>query len=428
NTTTMDQLEEIIRSATQAVDVPGVVLAASSATGKYEILTGGLYYEKAFGVRSLKEGQTPEPMTVNNVFYLASCTKVFTAVAIMQCVEQGLFTLDEDVTRLLPELEDIEILRGFDEGTGKPILVKATKSITLRHLLSHTSGFHYDHLNPDLVRWRKSRGEPTGLLIKSLHHRCLTPLVFEPGEKYLYSTGFEWAGFMVERATSLNLEEYMKAFIWKSLGITSMTFHPEMHPEIMSSLADLSTCVGGKNKFGTVKDPFGKIIWKKNFWQSKDNDYSGGAGLFGRATEFIKLLHSITAGDGKLLKQESIDELFRPQMSDSSRKHLQELTKMKGSNDMASISMPMGSQISFGLGGGMICLEDVGGLRVSRRAGTMFWKGVPNHYWWADRTSGLCGVYASSLVPTTDLVSIALNETFELAMYNKLSRESRVRL
>ncbi|CAG8954391.1 hypothetical protein HYFRA_00006018 [Hymenoscyphus fraxineus] len=422
----MDQLEEIIRSATQAVDVPGVVLAASSATG-------GLYYEKAFGVRSLKEGQTPEPMTVNNVFYLASCTKVFTAVAIMQCVEQGLFTLDEDVTRLLPELEDIEILKGFDEGTGKPILVKATKTITLRHLLSHTSGFQYDHLNPDLIRWRKSRGEPAGLSIKSLHHRCLTPLVFEPGEKYLYSseiTKFVRCYLLIRNssATSLNLEEYMKAFIWKPLGITSMTFHPEKHPEIMSSLADLSTRVGGKNKFGTVKDPFGQIIWKKHFWQSKDNDYSGGAGLFGRATDFIKLLHSITAGDGKVLRQDSIDELFRPQMSDSSRKHLQELTKMKGSNDMASISMPMGSQISFGLGGGMICLEDVGGLRVSRRAGTMFWKGVPNHYWWADRTSGLCGVYASSLVPTTDLVSIALNETFELAMYNRLSGESRVRL
>lgn len=55
-----------------------------------------------------------------------------TAIAAVQCVERGQFTLDEDVTRLLPELKDIDILRGFEDGTEKPILVKATKKITLR--------------------------------------------------------------------------------------------------------------------------------------------------------------------------------------------------------------------------------------------------------------------------------------------------------
>jgi CubicO group peptidase (beta-lactamase class C family) len=64
--------------------------------------------------------------------WLASSTKLMTSIAALQCVERGLFKLDEDVTRLLPEFKDVEILRGFEEGTEKPILVKATKTITLR--------------------------------------------------------------------------------------------------------------------------------------------------------------------------------------------------------------------------------------------------------------------------------------------------------
>jgi CubicO group peptidase (beta-lactamase class C family) len=63
---------------------------------------------------------------------MASATKLMTAIAALQCVERGQFTLDEDMTRLIPEFKDVEILKGFEEGTEKPILVKSTKKITLR--------------------------------------------------------------------------------------------------------------------------------------------------------------------------------------------------------------------------------------------------------------------------------------------------------
>jgi hypothetical protein len=73
---------------------------------------------------------------------MASCTKLITAIAVLQCVERGQFTLDEDVTRLLPELKEIEILKGFDKSTGKPIMVIPTKVLTLRFVIpprSHDS-------------------------------------------------------------------------------------------------------------------------------------------------------------------------------------------------------------------------------------------------------------------------------------------------
>lgn len=72
------------------------------------------------------------PMNLNSTFWIASCTKLFTSIAALQCVERGLVSLDEDISRILPEWRAPDILVGFDKGTEAPILKKATKKITLR--------------------------------------------------------------------------------------------------------------------------------------------------------------------------------------------------------------------------------------------------------------------------------------------------------
>lgn len=129
-------------------------------------MAGKFRYEKAFGYRTLKETLKPEPMQIDATMWMASCTKLVTSIAAMQCVERGQLTLDGDVTGILPELKDIEILTGFDQdsdGKDIPILVKNTKPITLRYvlyfvraewlgrmlivcrqLLNHSSGLSYD--------------------------------------------------------------------------------------------------------------------------------------------------------------------------------------------------------------------------------------------------------------------------------------------
>lgn len=76
-------------------------------------------------------------MKIDAAMWLASCTKFMTTIAAMQCVEKGLFGLDDDVTGILPELKGREILKGFEEGTQKPILIPNTKKITLRLVLQN---------------------------------------------------------------------------------------------------------------------------------------------------------------------------------------------------------------------------------------------------------------------------------------------------
>lgn len=98
------------------------------------------------------------PMTADSVFHLASCTKLVTSIAALQCVEKGLLFLDEDISTVLPEWSAREILTGFNKQTGEPLLLKSDEKLTLKHLLTHSSGMAYDVIVPTLMQWWKWKG------------------------------------------------------------------------------------------------------------------------------------------------------------------------------------------------------------------------------------------------------------------------------
>jgi CubicO group peptidase (beta-lactamase class C family) len=151
----MQAIEEKFDAATRGPNriTPGVVLATANQDTTWT---------KSFGAVSIEEGAAG--MKNDAVMWGASCTKLMTTVAVMQCVEKGLFTLDEDISRILPEWKSPDILTGFEEKTGEPILRRATKVITPRQLMTHSSGMGYDVFNPQLVALRKYQGrEPATL-------------------------------------------------------------------------------------------------------------------------------------------------------------------------------------------------------------------------------------------------------------------------
>ena len=92
---------------------------------------GDFDYVKKIGVRSLKPGAS-EPMELDTVLWLASCTKLMTAISALQCVERGLLRLDEDVTTVLPEVAKFGIITGFDDARSQPVTVPNTEPVTLR--------------------------------------------------------------------------------------------------------------------------------------------------------------------------------------------------------------------------------------------------------------------------------------------------------
>ena len=203
----------------------------------------------------------------------------------MQLVEQGKLTLDDPVYDLIPELKNFKILQTFDND-GKPVEVQHTKPITLRTLLTHTSGLTYDAMHPKLLAWLayNERAPSKG---SKLLQRFDAPLTFEPGDSWMYGSSLDYAGLLIERATGLTLEEYMRKNLWEPLGIKDMTFKINSRPDMKARMADMSERdeESGKVKYTPSK------AWFANADGSDLEDCMGGQGVFTSAEEYLSLIH-----------------------------------------------------------------------------------------------------------------------------------------
>ena len=174
-----------------------------------------ILYSGAFGKRDLASGIAIQP---DSIFQIASMTKAITSVAAMQLVEQGKLKLDEPVAKHLPQLAKLDVIDGF-LPSGKPVLRPAVKPITLRHLLTHTSGFAYPTWSEEMFKYTQATGPlPPGVVAP------LVPLMFEPGTRWQYGYRADWAGRLVETVSGLNLEQYFQRNILQPLGMSDTTF------------------------------------------------------------------------------------------------------------------------------------------------------------------------------------------------------------
>ncbi|KAF2024512.1 beta-lactamase/transpeptidase-like protein [Setomelanomma holmii] len=304
-------------------------------------------FKAAYGTLQLDPASPP--VTTKTVMWTASCNKLATIIAVLQCVERGLFALDypADVNRLLPEWNDPEILTGFTEDS-KPIVQPAKQKITLRQLLTHTS--------------------------------------------WVYGGGLDLAGLMLARATKATLEAYMRRNIFDVLGMNDAPFGPLEHNNMAENLMSMTSRVDTGLVDGYTPGALETPI--------EPQDEYGGAGLFSTADDFLKLLKSVLH-DGKLLKSESIDLMFTPALSVAQR----ESQNAWLSNPVVAAIMTPGESLVGTLGagewvhgiGGMIRLhEGDDGLKP----GTMHWGGAPNLKSWIDRTGGTCGFFGPQLLPS----------------------------
>ena len=203
----------INRTLQRAVDdkqVAGVV--ALGATHE------GIVYEGAFGKRDAAHGLA---MTLDTVFWLLSMTKAVTATACMQLVEQGRLQLDEPVGKLLPELASPMVLEGFD-ASGAPKLRPAKRPITLRHLMTHTSGLTYSNWSDKLPQYEKFTGQAD--IAESKDGAFAAPLEFDPGDRWQYGISMDAVGKIVEAVSDQSLEVYFRENIFSPLGMTDTGF------------------------------------------------------------------------------------------------------------------------------------------------------------------------------------------------------------
>src|ERR1700712_624749 len=192
-------------------------------------MLGNILYHHASGRQSL---ETDAPiLSPDSTFVLGSAGKFITHIAALQLVERGAITLDEDIYQHIPELKSLPLIKRGTTGESFT-LCPATKKITLRHLLLHTSGLSshsdsliIDYLNSDCAKVKCQEDAHKIVKIFSM------PLVFEPGEGFAYGCSIYWTQLLVERLTG-NFVGHIQEHIFNPLGMSSSTYRPQERTEI----------------------------------------------------------------------------------------------------------------------------------------------------------------------------------------------------
>lgn len=360
------------------------------------MISGKEIYAKSLGTKNLNDDAPA--VGPDNVFSIASCTKLLTSICALQCVEKGLITLDEPVANVLPELDKLEIIGGTAEALS---YTKPSEKVTLRQLLTHSSGVGYDALHPLLIAYRASRGEAQMTKTHTVAEAYNTPLVFEPGQGWEYGGSLDWTGVLVARLNSTTLEDYMQENILRPLGMTSTSFYLGKHPSMRERF--VAVCNRG--------DDGGLMPLPGTIFPDPPVDENGGHGLYSSPTDYLKVLTDIIGDNPRTLKRETIENLmFTPQFSaDSAAAKGLDAGRMVVSGMTAKLAT---GEINYGLGGLLHTENDV-------MKNTLAWGGYANWVWFANREKGFAGLYSSHMLPPAEPDSSKLEAAFIDEMFAK---------
>ena len=374
------KIDEILRSGIARRKIPAAV--GMAATESKTLYTG------AFGERD-SQGT---PVTADSIFAIASMTKAVTTVAALQLVEQGKVTLDEPVSKHLPQLEKVDVLDGFD-AAGKPILRPAKTPITLKHLLTHTSGLCYDNWDANMFRYASQAGAGT-----------IGPLMFEPGTRWQYGQGCDWAGRLVEKISGMSLEDYFQA---KILGPLEMRDTSYILPA--SKFDRMVT--------GWTRDNGGPLKQNERALPKPSATFNGGGGLYSTAGDYTRFMQMILRkGRGPnqavILQPKTVERMAVNQIG--------ELTAGKMRSSRPNVSSDVDIQPGFTEKWGLGFLINTTAYQGGRAAGSLAWAGIYNTFFWIDPKNSLCAVLLMQFMPFVDKEAVGLLGDFERAVYGSL--------
>ena len=369
----------------------GVVAGATNADG--DIYLGG------FGERVAGGG---DEMTPDTVGWIASMTKAITGAAAMQLVEQGRLDLDAPASEVIPQLGAVPVLEGFDDE-GSPRTRPARGAITLRHLLTHTSGFTYDIWNESMVRYQEATDTP-GII--ECRDACLTtPLTFDPGERWDYGIGIDWAGKMVEAVSGKKLGAYLEDHLLGPLGMGDTAFR--ITDEMRSRLAKIH-----------MRGEDGSLAPQMELEIPQDPEFEmGGGGLYGTVGDYLRFIRLILnrgrANGEQLLAPETVDMMSRNQMGENRVCELKTAIPPFSNDAEFFPGMPKTWGLTF-----MINTEEA---PTGRTAGSLGWAGLANSFFWIDPAKGIGGAYLTQVLPFIDAKAFPLYLAFEQAVYENLA-------
>ncbi len=350
-------------------------------------------YQSAFGFVDLEK---QKELRVDDVFFIASMTKIITALACVQLIEQGELELEDDASAIVPKMVT-KVLTGFD-ASGQPMLREPKRRVTVRHLLTHTSGQTTDLWNADSIRYIEAMKLPP--VPGCRPEAFMTPLVFDPGDGWEYGVGSDWVGQIVEKVSGQRLDDYFMQHIFDPIGMDETSFI--LSPAQRAKLVPVQ-----------IRQPDGSF--KQSGFEVSQNPemFMGGAGLYGTVPNYIKFLQMFLndgrAQGGQVMRPETV-KLF-------TANHIgaMEWPGMKTAIPAMSADVDLlpGTPKRWSLG----ALRNEVDVPGRRKAGSQFWAGLSNSYFWFDRTSKLAGVTASAYFPFADPAAVEAFDTLERDSY-----------
>jgi methyl acetate hydrolase len=374
-------IDDALRSGIARRNIPAV--AAMVAGPNRTLYTG------AFGRRDTA-GPDVRP---DSIFGIASMTKAITTVAALQLVEQGKVALDEPVARHLPQFQNVEVLQGFDPA-GKPMLGPAKTAPTLRHLLTHTSGLCYDVWDANMFRYssqaaRQDESRPG-------------PLMFEPGARWQYGQGLDWAGRLVETISGMTLEAYFQDRILRPLGMrdTSYIVPPDRFDRLVAT---------------SQRGADGHLQQNERKLPAPPKTFNGGGGLYSTAPDYVRFMQMIlNRGRGpnniRILQAKTIDGMETNQIGALTAGKMKSFRPNVSSN----VDMQPGETEKWSLG----FLLNTAPYSGGRSAGSLAWAGLFNTFYWIDPKRKLCAVILMQFLPFVDREAVGMLNDFEHAVYS----------
>jgi methyl acetate hydrolase len=379
----VEEIDRALQAKVSTGEIPGVVAMAANEQS--------VVYEGAFGFRDMA---TASRMSADTIFRVASMVKLLTSIAALQLVERGKLELDEPAGNIDPTLASAQVVSGFD-AKGVPQLRPAQKPITLRNLLTHTSGFSYPLWDPTVVRYLKvARRDP------SLPRM---PLMFEPGSRWAYGGSLDQVGRMVEIAGGQSLDRYFSDHITGPLGMNDTGF-------------SLTVKQRARQASLHMRDANGKLLPQPLEKPDVPKVFSGGGGIYSTAPDYLTLLQALL--DGGNLRETSI---LRPEtvalMSENQIGNL-EVGILKTTNPALSndVNFFPGVRLRWGLGH-MINIDPV---PHGRKVGSLTWAGLFNTYYWIDPTMRIAGVIMMQILPFADRQALKAYRQFERGICHAL--------
>jgi CubicO group peptidase (beta-lactamase class C family) len=360
-----------------AGDVPGVVAMVVDRQSTI--------YSGAFGKADVASHR---PMSADSIFRIASMTKPITSLAAMMLVEQGRLRLDDPIAKYLPEFSRVQVLTSWHEPDGTYDGRPPKRPITIRDLLTHTSGIAYSFVDARVARLDDGRKRVWEL-----------PLVSDPGERFVYGPNTAVLGDIVAKVSQMSLDAFLETKIFTPLSMHDTFF------TVPQNKADRVVTTHARGADGSLRETANPDVLKA--------PVRGDGGLFSTAADYGRFMHLILnrgrAGTARLVDERTIDLMTSNQLG------IVRVAEQTSSNLAFARPFPFGGgKDSFGLG---FQIEEAPATAGLRSRGSLSWGGILNTHFWIDPERSIAAVVLMQVLPYYDPRALAVLRGFERETY-----------